>query len=99
MDPTLHQHLDWNGLLQQWARSRQTPAELAQALGLEASAEAESAAETGGLFRRAEVVDARPPSGGAPCRIHLPGGAALELDASVDPHWAAALIRALEQSA
>ena len=95
MDPSLHQHLDWTGLLQEWARSGQSPAELAQALGLSESAPAEG----GGLFRRAEVVDARPESGGAPCRVHLPGGATLELDESVDPHWAAALIRALEPSA
>jgi hypothetical protein len=95
MDPSLHPHLDWAGLLQQWARSGQSPDELAQALGLGQSAPAEA----GGLFRRAEVVDARPESGGAPCRVHLPGGGALELDDTVDPAWAAALIRALEQPA
>jgi hypothetical protein len=95
MDPTLHPHVDWTGLLQEWARSGQSPDELAQALGLAESAPAEA----GGLFRRAEVVDARPESGGAPCRVHLPGGAALELDDTVDPAWAAALIRALEQPA
>ena len=96
MDSYLPQHLDWSGLLHEWARSDQSPSELAQELGL-----AESAPEVqgGGLFRRAEVVDARPQSGSASCRVHLPGGAALELDDSLDPHWAAALIRALEQPA
>ena len=95
MDASLHQHLDWTGLLQEWARSGQSPGELAQALGLGESAPAEA----GGLFRRAEVVDARPASGSAPCRVPLPSGAALEVDESIDPHWAAALIRALEQPA
>ena len=28
MDLSLHPHLDWTGLLQAWARSGQTPAEL-----------------------------------------------------------------------
>jgi hypothetical protein len=96
MDLTLHHHLDWAGLLHEWARSDQSPSELAQELGL---AQAEPAVQGGGLFRRAEVVDARPQSGSASCRVHLPGGAALELNDSVDPHWAAALIRALEQPA
>ncbi len=99
MDLSLHPHLDWTGLLQAWARSGQTPAELAQALGLAEPASDPEPAEAGGLFRRAEVVDARPSSSEAPCRVHLPGGAAVELDESVDPHWAAALIRALEQPA
>ena len=99
MDLSLHPHLDWPGLLQAWARSGQTPAELAQALGLAEPTSGQEPAEAGGLFRRAEVVDARAPASGAPCRVHLPGGAALELDDTVDPYWAAALIRALEQPA
>lgn len=88
MNLSLHQHLDWTGLLQAWARSEHSPTELARMLGLADSAPATELTDGGGLFRRAEVVDARPE----------PGGAALELDDSVDPHWAAALIRALEQS-
>ena len=96
MDSYLHQHLDWSGLLHDWARSDQSPAELAQDLGL---AQAEREVQGGSLFRRAEVVDARPQSDNAPCLVHLPGGAALELDDAIDPHWAAALIRALEQPA
>lgn len=99
MTSSLHAHLDWTGLLQQWARSDHSPAELARTLGLEAPERAELAAETGGLFSRAEVVDARPRSGSASCWVHLPGRAALELDDTIDPHWAAALIRALEQPA
>ncbi|MFA9462578.1 hypothetical protein [Thiohalorhabdus methylotrophus] len=99
MDLSLHPHLDWAGLLQDWARSEQSPEALAQTLGLAESVPAKSRSQDGGLFQRAEVVDARPPSKGAGCRIHLPGGTALEVDDSVDPHWAAALIRALEPSA
>ena len=98
MDLALHQHLDWASLLQDWARSEQSPAELAQALGLAESMPAQESTEAGGLFQRAEVVDARPASSRPPCCVHLPGGAVLELDDAVDPHWAAALIRALEQS-
>ena len=99
MDSYLHQHLDWPGLLHDWARSDQSPAELARELGLAEAAPAEPEAQGSGLFRRAEVVDARPQSGSASCRVHLPGGAALELDDAVDPHWVAALIRAVEKPA
>ena len=98
MDLSLHQHLDWTGLLQAWARSGQTPGELAQTLGLAEPIPDQEPVEGGSLFRRAEVVDARSPSSGTPCRVHLPGGAALELDDTVDPNWAATLIRALEQT-
>lgn len=99
MELALHQHLDWSGLLQDWARSELSPQDLARELGLAEPASSEPQAPNGGLFQRAEVVDARPASNGAPCRVHLPGGVALELDDSVDPYWAAALIRALEPSA
>ncbi|NIP71637.1 MAG: hypothetical protein GWO16_00750 [Gammaproteobacteria bacterium] len=99
MDLSRHQHLNWTELLQAWARSGQTPAELAQTLGLAEPTPDQEPAEAGGLFRRAEVVDARSPSSPAPCRVHLPGGAVVELAETVDPHWAAALIGALEQPA
>lgn len=99
MDSILHTHLDWLGLLQQWVHSNQSPAELARELGLAEATSAGPEAQAGSLFRRAEVVDARPQPSGASCRVYLPSGATLELDDAIDPHWAAALIQALEQPA
>ena len=56
MDLSLHRHLNWSSLLQDWASSELSPEEFARELGLAEPASSEAQAPNGSLFQPLTVT-------------------------------------------